>query len=120
MDNLLLSQSVSDLAHGACRRAKGKEGDKTHYCDKFQFMLLFAVKSHDLDTMRACYMMEAEDFESNEFELMDTVDTLKRAISIVTKEAEKNPEGLDELPPNISIKGQPNLPKEIKQEKETC
>lgn len=65
MDNLLLSQSVSDLAHGACRRSEGKEGDKTRYCDKFQFMLLHAVLSHELDTMRTCYMMEVEDWQAN-------------------------------------------------------
>ncbi|CAK0877394.1 unnamed protein product, partial [Prorocentrum cordatum] len=65
MDNLLLSQSVSDLAHGACRRAEGKEGDKTRYCDKFQFMLLHAVMSQELDTMRTCYMMEVEDWQAN-------------------------------------------------------
>jgi chromosome segregation ATPase len=50
-----------------------------------------ASAGKDLEAATAIRKKEAADFESNEAELMDTVDTLKRAISIVTKEAEKNP-----------------------------
>jgi len=57
MDRILQSSSVADLAYGECLRAKPIKGD--HYCDKFQKMLAFAVNNEDLDTMRACYMIEA-------------------------------------------------------------
>mmetsp|Transcript_87559 Transcript_87559/g.231732 ORF Transcript_87559/g.231732 Transcript_87559/m.231732 type:complete len:712 (-) Transcript_87559:136-2271(-) len=50
-----------------------------------------ASASKDLDAATAIRKKEAAEFESNEAELMDTVDTLKRAVSIVTKEMEKNP-----------------------------
>jgi hypothetical protein len=57
LDHLLASDPVSDLAYGACMRARPAKGDT--YCSKFKRMLSQAVNSTDLDTMRACYMMEA-------------------------------------------------------------
>lgn len=57
MDRLLASDPISDLAYGACMHARPSRGDG--YCNKFKMMLAQAVTSTDLDTMRACYMMEA-------------------------------------------------------------
>lgn len=57
MDSLLSSEPVSDLAFGQCTRAEPKKSDK--YCKKFQRMFSYAVQSEDLDTIRACYMIEA-------------------------------------------------------------
>jgi len=57
MDNLLMSLPVSDLAYGQCTRAKPKKSDA--YCKKFQRMFAYAVQSEDLDTIRACYMIQA-------------------------------------------------------------
>jgi len=50
-----------------------------------------AASSKDLEAATAIRQKEAAEFEANEAELMDTVDTLKRAISIITKEMGKNP-----------------------------
>lgn len=57
MDQLLVSQPVADLAYGECLRAKPPRDGA--YCRKFRTMLAVAVQNEDLDTMRACYMIEA-------------------------------------------------------------
>jgi hypothetical protein len=57
MDKLLESTAVSDLAFGECERAKPQHDEA--YCRKIQQMLGYSVKNEDMDTMRACYMMEA-------------------------------------------------------------
>jgi len=59
MDKLLESKAVSDLAFGECERAKPARS--LAYCRRLQQMLAFAVKQEDLDTLRACYMLEAYD-----------------------------------------------------------
>lgn len=63
MDKLLESTAVSDLAFGECERAKPQK-DIT-YCRKIQQMLALSVKEEDLDTLRACYMMEAYTNQTN-------------------------------------------------------
>jgi hypothetical protein len=61
MDHVLSSAPVSDLAFGECMRTHDTKGQA--YCLKFEKMLAYAVQNDDLDTMRACYMIEAyEDF----------------------------------------------------------
>lgn len=57
MDHVLSSAPVSDLAFGECVRAHETKGQA--YCLKFEKMLAYAVQNDDLDTMRACYMIEA-------------------------------------------------------------
>jgi len=57
MDHVLSSSPVSDLAFGECIRAHETKGQA--YCLKFEKMLAYAVQNDDLDTMRACYMIEA-------------------------------------------------------------
>lgn len=57
MDRLLASQPVADLAYGECSRAG--QGKDEAYCKRFRSMLSYAVKNDDLDTMRACYMIQA-------------------------------------------------------------
>lgn len=57
MDKLLRSVPVADLAYGECVRRRPGKGEA--YCGKFQKMLGYAVQNEDLDTMRACYMIEA-------------------------------------------------------------
>jgi hypothetical protein len=57
MDKLLQSNPVADLAFGECERAKPQKS--LEYCRRIQKMLGLSVKQEDLDTMRACYMMEA-------------------------------------------------------------
>jgi len=57
MDKLLTSIPVADLAYGECTRAKPPR--EAEYCKKFRSMLGTAVQNEDLDTMRACYMIEA-------------------------------------------------------------
>merc|ERR1719313_3113760 len=65
MDRLLTSPVMSDLAFGACMRDKSSRGEQ--YCQRFSKMHAYAVQHDDLDTMRACYMMEAyDDSESEE------------------------------------------------------
>jgi hypothetical protein len=61
MDKLLSSPVMSDLAFGACMRDKSNKGEQ--YCQRFSKMHAYAVQQDDLDTMRACYMMEAYDEE---------------------------------------------------------
>jgi len=56
MDNLLESRAVSDLAFGECERTKSR---KNIDCRQIQQMLGQSVATDDLDTLRACYMMEA-------------------------------------------------------------
>jgi len=58
MDKLLTSIPVADLAYGECTRAKPPR-EVAAYCNKFRAMLSTAVQNEDLDTMRACYMIEA-------------------------------------------------------------
>mmetsp|Transcript_73100 Transcript_73100/g.169492 ORF Transcript_73100/g.169492 Transcript_73100/m.169492 type:complete len:338 (+) Transcript_73100:1-1014(+) len=55
MDDLFLSQPVADLAYGECMRSKQADA----YCKRFRWMLADAVENGDLDTMRACYMLQA-------------------------------------------------------------
>jgi len=57
MDKLLTSIPVADLAYGECTRAKPPR--EAAYCKQFRSMLATAVQNEDLDTMRACYMIEA-------------------------------------------------------------
>lgn len=57
MDRLLTTQAMADLARGDCLRASNTRGPA--YCERFQKMLAYSVQNDDLDTMRACYMMEA-------------------------------------------------------------
>lgn len=65
MDRLLSSPIMADLAFGACMRDKSSRGEQ--YCQRFSKMHAYAVQHDDLDTMRACYMMEAyDDSESEE------------------------------------------------------
>jgi len=65
MDHVLSSAPVSDLAFGECMRTHDSKGQT--YCLKFEKMLAYAVQNDDLDTMRACYMIEAyEDFGAAE------------------------------------------------------
>jgi len=57
MDKLLQSTAVSDLAFGECERAKPQKSEE--YCRKIKQMLGYSVQNNDLDTIRACYMIEA-------------------------------------------------------------
>lgn len=57
MDKVLSSLPISDISYGECLR--DREDADRQYCLKFQRMLEFAIKNEDLDTMRACYMIEA-------------------------------------------------------------
>jgi len=50
-----------------------------------------ATATKDLEDATAIRTKEANEFSANEAELMDTIDTLKRAISIISKEVAKNP-----------------------------
>jgi chromosome segregation ATPase len=50
-----------------------------------------ATAQEDLTDATDIRKKEAEEFKVNEAELMDTIDTLKRAISIISKEMSKNP-----------------------------
>lgn len=59
MESLFSSQTEGDLLYGECMRSHGAEGDK--YCSKFHTLLAMSVQNQDLDTMRACYMMQAYD-----------------------------------------------------------
>lgn len=65
MDRLLSSPVMSDLAFGECMRDKAHKGEK--YCKKFSEFSSYSVQHDDLDTMRACYMMEAYDESDREF-----------------------------------------------------
>jgi hypothetical protein len=58
MDDVLTSGAVADLAFAACVRKQGEA--KVGYCTKFQNAISEADKSTDLDTLRACYLMEEE------------------------------------------------------------
>jgi hypothetical protein len=58
MDDVLTSGAVADLAFAACVKKQGAE--KVGYCLKFQTAISEADKSTDLDTLRACYLMEEE------------------------------------------------------------
>ena len=58
MDDVLTSGAVADLAFAACVRKQGEA--KVGYCLKFQNAISEADKSTDLDTLRACYLMEEE------------------------------------------------------------
>jgi len=59
MDRLLVSQPVADLAYGECLRAERAGGEDDAYCKRFRDMLSYAVRNDDLDTMRACYVIQA-------------------------------------------------------------
>jgi len=58
MDDVLTSGAVADLAFAACVKKQGEA--KVGYCLKFQSAISEADKSTDLDTLRACYLMEEE------------------------------------------------------------
>lgn len=64
MDRLLTSPVMADIAFGACMRDKQSKG--MQYCQRFSKMHAYAVQHDDLDTMRACYMMEAYDDSDHE------------------------------------------------------
>lgn len=78
MDKLLASLPVSDLAFGECERAKPPRDDP--YCAKFKLMLAYAVKNEDLDTMRACYMIEAYTTMANSSDLEPSEESPKSRI----------------------------------------
>lgn len=59
MDSLYESVTTRDLLFGECMRSQ--EGKSEQYCMKFKSLLGRAVHESDLDTMRACYMMQAYD-----------------------------------------------------------
>merc|ERR1719313_750485 len=59
MDSLYESVSTKDLLFGECMRSQ--DGKSEQYCMKFKSLLARAVHESDLDTMRACYMMQAYD-----------------------------------------------------------
>jgi len=59
MDNLYESITTKDLLFGECMRSQ--DGKSEQYCMKFKSLLGRAVHESDLDTMRACYMMQAYD-----------------------------------------------------------
>jgi hypothetical protein len=58
MDAVLTSSAVKDLAFAECVREQGK--DSVEYCMQFQSAIGAADHSTDLDTLRACYLMEEE------------------------------------------------------------
>jgi hypothetical protein len=58
MDAVLTSGAVSDLAFAACVREQGVENTK--YCQQFQSTIGEADHTTDLDTLRACYLLEEE------------------------------------------------------------
>jgi len=83
MDSLLMSLPVSDLAYGQCTRAKPKKSDA--YCKKFQRMFAYAVQSEDLDTIRACYMIQAySNMTASQKELEEPEETEKTEKKPVT------------------------------------
>lgn len=57
MDDVLVSYPLSDFAYGECVRAKPKKSPE--YCKRFRHIFSDATRSEDLDTIRACYMIEA-------------------------------------------------------------
>jgi len=57
MDDVLVSYPLSDFAYGECVRAKPKKSPE--YCKMFRHIFSDATRSEDLDTIRACYMIEA-------------------------------------------------------------
>lgn len=57
MDDVLVSYPLSDFAYGDCIRARPKKSHK--YCSKFRHIFSDATRSDALDTIRACYMIEA-------------------------------------------------------------
>lgn len=69
MDKLLKSVPVSDLAYGECERARPAKGSK--FCAKFKNMLAYAINDEDLDTIRACYMVESYTNLNNESETLE-------------------------------------------------
>jgi hypothetical protein len=82
MDKLLESTAVSDLAFGECERAKTRpQKEDSAYCRKIKQMLAYSVENQDLDTMRACYMMEAyTNLTSSTKELEPSQDAPKQRI----------------------------------------
>jgi hypothetical protein len=66
MDSLYQSTATKDLLYGECMRAP--EAKSNGYCNKFKSLLSRSVRESDLDTMRACYMMQAFDEKDGEIE----------------------------------------------------
>jgi hypothetical protein len=64
MDNLYQSTTTKDLLYGECMRAA--EVKSAAYCEKFKSLLARSVHESDLDTMRACYMVQAYDQKDGE------------------------------------------------------
>jgi len=58
MDTVLTSDPVKDLAFAACVREQG--AGAVEYCQQFQTAIQVADHSTDLDTLRACYLLEEE------------------------------------------------------------
>jgi hypothetical protein len=58
MDTVLTSPAVTDLAFAACVREQG--AGAVEYCQQFQNSIQVADHSTDLDTLRACYLLEEE------------------------------------------------------------
>mmetsp|Transcript_53759 Transcript_53759/g.150192 ORF Transcript_53759/g.150192 Transcript_53759/m.150192 type:complete len:711 (-) Transcript_53759:135-2267(-) len=56
-----------------------------------------ATQTKDLTDATAIRKKEASEFSANEAELMDSIDTLGRAISIISKEMAKNPAAFTQL-----------------------
>jgi len=80
-------------AQGKLEASIGKLTSDIGTCDANIAKLVkqIATATKDLADAAAIRGKEAEEFGANEAELMDTIDTLKRAISMISKEMTKNP-----------------------------
>lgn len=58
MDTVLTSPAVKDLAFAECVRKQGAAA--VEYCQQFQTSIEVADHSTDLDTLRACYLLEED------------------------------------------------------------
>lgn len=87
MDNLYQSTTTKDLLYGECMRAA--EVKSAAYCEKFKSLLARSVHESDLDTMRACYMVQAYDQKDGEMASPAKTEAKKesKVASPVTKEA---------------------------------
>lgn len=99
MDKLLQSRAVSDLAFGRCERAKPQKS--IDYCRRIQKMLALSVKQEDLDTMRACYTLEAYSNQTSE------AAPKMRIITEGNKELDSAGKGQGEGPPQIVARPSP-------------
>jgi len=87
MDNLYQSTTTKDLLYGECMRAA--EVKSAAYCEKFKSLLARSVHESDLDTMRACYMVQAYDQKDGEMASPAKTEAKKesKVASPVAKEA---------------------------------